>query len=172
VLAGIDEWLIHASGSIRGIASRVQRDGTLWRTHTLRSRLWSGMETELQKRNRAIDDDWLYPTLSIHGYLTEDGETLLGFALVKTRDLMVLINKAIQNGQRPRPARDEDGKTNWFNWAYWYEFKHAGYWIDEYIPCQDNTQIVIPGPATMTEFETAEAAFDTYYSDPANIPMQ
>lgn len=93
--AGIDLWFVHTTSGIRGIANRVQRGEKNWRTFTVRKSRESGAVTEYEKRTRAIEREWLYPILTLQGYVTPDGERLLGFAVAKTKDILTII----RNGQ-------------------------------------------------------------------------
>lgn len=91
--AGIDLWVVHKDGTIRGLASRVQW-GHNFKTFTIRKSRETGAETEYEKRKRSIDNDALYPHYTCHSYFdTKEGD-LLGFAVCKTVDLF----DAIDNG--------------------------------------------------------------------------
>lgn len=91
-MSGIDIWLVHTTGGIRGIANRVQWGDTNWRTFTVRQATAKGGATEYEKRRRSIDKEWLYPILTCQAYITEDRQTLLGFAVAKTRDILDQID--------------------------------------------------------------------------------
>jgi len=91
-MAGIDIWLVHTTGGIRGIANRVQWGDTYWRTFTIRKETARGGVTEYDKRIRAIAKEWLYPILTLQAYITADRASLLGFGVARTRDILSLID--------------------------------------------------------------------------------
>lgn len=70
-LAGIDYWVIDTDNGMRGIASRVQNQSD-WSTFTVRHERPSGVDTELQKRKKAIDEGYLYPYWTIQAYTPRD----------------------------------------------------------------------------------------------------
>lgn len=89
--AGVDLWVVRDGAGVRGIGNRIQRTDRYWRTFTIRQSRESGAETEFAKRQRSIANEWLYPVLTLQGYVTEDGSRLLGFAIARTRDILATI---------------------------------------------------------------------------------
>lgn len=98
VLAGVDAWLIRGSLGITALASRVQwvRGCNPFNTFTIRSWRRSGVDTELQKRLRAItspERGYLYPHVTVQAYLRNGTDDLLSVAAVLTRDLFEHVDK-------------------------------------------------------------------------------
>lgn len=90
-LAGIDSWQVQGNKQMRGIASRVQHAN--YASFTIRSRLVSGAETELDKRLRAIRDPergWLLPAITVQAYLGEKDE-FIAAAIAHTRPLYLFV---------------------------------------------------------------------------------
>ena len=79
----------HECAKLAGI--RVQRKGVDFSTFTIRYERWAGTKTEFAKRNDAIKRDALLPHLTIHAYLTVDGQ-LMSVGMCSTRDLFSHIN--------------------------------------------------------------------------------
>ncbi len=91
-LAGIDLWYFNPKYGIRGVASRIQFGNKNWRTFTVRKNRESQVSTEYEKRSQAIKKEWLYPILTIQGYFNEQNNTVLGFAIAKTTDILWMID--------------------------------------------------------------------------------
>lgn len=87
--AGIDFWFVEAGKGMFGIASRVQDGGTDWGTFTVRRRRFSGADTEFEKRQRQLDNDYLTPRFTCQAYT--DGYDFINAAVVRTRDLIDFI---------------------------------------------------------------------------------
>lgn len=90
-LAGIDLWHFNSWG-VRGLANRIQFGDTNWRTFTIRKSRESGAKTEYEKRRYAIDNELLYPVLTLQGYFNEKQNRVIGFAIAKTRDILEMID--------------------------------------------------------------------------------
>lgn len=90
--AGIDLWFFNTKQGVRGMASRIQFQEKNWRTFTIRKALESGARTEYEKRKYAIDNEWLYPVLTLQGYLNGANQ-VLGFAIAKTADIIWMIER-------------------------------------------------------------------------------
>lgn len=103
--AGIDMWFVRDGTGIRGVANRVQWTDRNWRTFTVRMSRKSGATTEYEKRLSAIEDEWLYPVLTMQSYVSEDRQRLLGFGVMRTRDLMQFVTDGIGYSRRTGPAQ-------------------------------------------------------------------
>lgn len=95
VNAGIDAWWLRGNGDISGIASRVQYPRDNWHnypfnTFTIRTALASGNDTELQKRNRALQSNGavLYPFLTVQAYMDTSHKKVLSVGIMRTVDLI------------------------------------------------------------------------------------
>ena len=99
LICGVDFLHINEMGA-RGIASRVQYSNPKygdknWETFTIReSRIGSTGETELEKRQRAIDSHgrFLYPYLTIQSYISCDGKSVVGVGVARTVDIFKTID--------------------------------------------------------------------------------
>ena len=93
--SGIDAIQLY-NNKIRGIAIRVQW-GVNYQTFTIRFSRATGTKTEYEKRCEAIygDNGFWYPYLTIQVYIDnrENSINLLGFAIVKTKDLYDYIQE-------------------------------------------------------------------------------
>lgn len=109
VYAGFDALQVYEGRLIRGIASRIQTlDRTPakyqadfpYNTFTVRASRDSGVKTELEKRREAITSNaWLYPHLTVQAYLeTFDGDWM-SIAVIKTADLIHIIDNPISKNQ-------------------------------------------------------------------------
>lgn len=88
--SGID--IIHISDKgIKGIGSRIQTSDKCWETFTFRKARESGADTEYKKRKHSIENGFIYPELTLQAYVNNNDE-LLGYAVVKTQDLLKLID--------------------------------------------------------------------------------
>lgn len=124
-LAGIDAWQVSNEMMLRGIASRVQYEPDVYPTFTIRASLPSGYNTELQKRLKAIEElqrGWLFPTLTIQAYLSEDHTRFIQAAIVKTKELILEAEKKFKRGMDIRLA--PDGRE--FVVVWWRELQDAG----------------------------------------------
>jgi len=109
LISGIDFLHINEQGA-RGIASRIQFSNPKfgdkdWQTFTIReSRVGSTGETELEKRQRAIDSHgrFLYPYLTIQSYISCDGKSVVGVGVARTVDIF----RAIEMGLFTRNSYD------------------------------------------------------------------
>ena len=97
-LAGIDLWYFNTTRGIRGVANRIQFQTHCWATFTVRKTRASGAKTEYEKRKYAIENDWLYPVLTLQGYI--DGSKILGFAIAKTEDIIWMIDNGYSRIQK------------------------------------------------------------------------
>lgn len=92
--SGIDAFHLSESKSIRGMACRVQFIESIqdvYRTFTVRRSRPSGAMTEYTKRKHDIDSHsgWIYPFLTVHGYVTKsDRPSLIVAAVTKTETLI------------------------------------------------------------------------------------
>jgi hypothetical protein len=86
--AGVDAWVIHRRGYLRGLASRVQRGDRNWRTFTVRMSLPSGQPTEYHKRQLEMATPGaITPYYWCHAYVGVS-DALLGAACAKTVDVI------------------------------------------------------------------------------------
>lgn len=94
-LAGIDAWHVKQDSGMRGIASRVQWTDNPYNTFTVRKERESGIETEYEKRKRAINGDrgWLYPEITVQAYVSKDKSELLSAGAIKTKKLIGFIDE-------------------------------------------------------------------------------
>lgn len=128
--AGIDLWFVHTTHGIRGVANRVQRSEKNWRTFTIRKARDSGATTEYEKRRLAIDREWLYPILTLQGYVSPDGSSALGFAVARTRDILAMIDAERCETKRTRPDIN-DGLASFYV-VKWDDITSAGHRIVEW----------------------------------------
>lgn len=130
-LSGIDAWhLLKAECAIRGIASRVQW-GEAWNTYTIRYSRPSGIDTEYQKRIKAIDNQargYLIPQLTIQAYASHPKRKgrLLSASVVRTKDLFDIARSLVSGEKDAHLSRKMWGfrKTYsgevllWIKWQY------------------------------------------------------
>ena len=148
--AGIDLWLFHREKQVLGVANRVQRQEKNWRTFTIRKERDSGHETEHAKRKKAIENEMLFPTLTLHAYVTPDGASLFGFAVARTRDLLTMIEDGHCYVRRTR-CETNDGLASFYV-VEWDRVRRSGYEFYEYpeptaaVPVEQKTKAVVaPG---------------------------
>lgn len=132
MLAGIDLWLIEKKKGITGLGSRVQWGPHPYNSFTVREKRYTGVETELSKRLRAIRSGgrYLYPYWSCQAYITErptrlngglkSQGSLLSVGVARTEDICRLIVHG-QCERQPNP----NGNT--FAIVYWKAMKELGY---------------------------------------------
>ena len=96
--AGIDYFQVYGdekhvlNGVIWGLASRFQV-GKSWETFTIRKERESGASTEYDKRKKAIEKNGVYPYLTVHGYVSDDGlEVIKSMAIARTKDIFECID--------------------------------------------------------------------------------
>jgi len=107
--SGIDAIQVTRDHAIRGVAIRVQW-GRAWNTFTIRYRLSSGAKTEYAKRVDAIENEKLYPHLTVQVYLSNDSSRILSAAIIQTRELYRQIREGWDDIVEKRRAR-EDGNV-------------------------------------------------------------
>lgn len=100
IFAGIDLWVLDETG-LRGVASRVQYpQGNPYLSFTIRSRLPSGLPTELDKRLAAMgqpEAGYLFPIFTIQAYVTEPRTGELSYVcMVRTRDLFEFVRQNVK----------------------------------------------------------------------------
>lgn len=134
MLAGIDLWLIEEKKGITGLGSRIQWGASAYNSFTIRESRYTGAETELSKRLRAIQSAgrYLYPYWSCQAYITErparvNGQLisrgdLLSVGVARTEDLCTLIVRG-ECERRPNP----DG--NIFAVVWWERMEKLEYSI-------------------------------------------
>jgi len=84
--SGIDAIQITKDNQLRTIAIRVQF-GTAWDTFTIRFERHTGAETEYKKRIDAIQNEKLYPNLTLQCYLSDDFKEILSCGIIYTKAL-------------------------------------------------------------------------------------
>jgi hypothetical protein len=84
--SGIDAIQITKDKQIRTMAIRVQF-GNAWNTFTIRFKRHTGTKTEYEKRLDAIQNEKLYPNLTLQCYLSLDFKEILSYGLIFTKDL-------------------------------------------------------------------------------------
>jgi len=114
-LAGIDLWYFNTKMGVRGVANRIQFGGKCWATFTVRKSRASGAKTECEKRKYAMENGWLYPILTLQGYL--DGDRVLGFAIAKTEDIMWMIDKGHSKVRKTGKAQVGQAEFYVVTWA-------------------------------------------------------
>lgn len=131
VEAGIDMWFVRDGTGIRGVANRVQWSDRYWRTFTVRMSRESGASTEYEKRVHAMQHEWLYPVLTMQSYITEDRQRLLGFGVMRTRDLMKFVRDGV-GYERQTGAAQIGQATFWV--VPWDTVAEVGVQFYEYVP--------------------------------------
>lgn len=92
VYAGVDFLQLTKDHHVRGIASRVQRGWSNYKTFTLRYWKKSGHATEIAKRVISEDKEYLRPGVTVQAYLNKEGTDLVRVGVVRTKDLYRLYN--------------------------------------------------------------------------------
>jgi hypothetical protein len=158
--AGVDLWLVQNAGGIRGVASRVQR-GKNWRTFTIRKERRTGVETEYAKRREALENELLYPALTLHGYVTSDGVALLGFGVAQTRDLIAMIEQHQYDDVKMTREDRNDGIATFYVIS-WDNVRDGGYYFIEHAEPPPAAQVHAPRiavhPPQLSMFDDAERA--------------
>lgn len=130
--AGIDYLVVDNDGNVRGLASRIQPSDRNWRTFTVRNKRESGLDTELVKRQRALEEDYLYPYWVLQAYVgqsvNEHGEKLLGFAITKTADLLQMVGRGLC--MKKHTGADQYGQADFYV-CRWDDVKNNGYYLHE-----------------------------------------
>lgn len=121
-LAGIDVFHIDKLRGMRGIASRIQPSNKNWHTFTIRHKRQSGARTEYEKRKYAIENNYLYPYLTLQAYTTKDN-ILIAYALARTRDIIEMIDKGYYKTNET--GKYQCGQASFFV-VDWYEMKEKG----------------------------------------------
>jgi len=108
--AGID-WFWHGPNGLTAVSQRTQRlrpGQTPWGTFTVRVRLLSGRDTELQKLTKAVRSKGqvLMSFVTIHSYLSSDNQ-LVSSGRVKTLDLAEAL--ILEPRRWPHITNWEDG---------------------------------------------------------------
>jgi hypothetical protein len=107
--SGIDGFQKLPEGGYRSVAHRVQKVDRSFDTFTLRERRQSGEETEVQKRVRALEDEWgkTRPDLQIQGYVSKDISRALTAAAVRGDDLWSYVTAELH--RLKRKTNPDDG---------------------------------------------------------------
>lgn len=88
--SGID-YIRENEKGLQGIAARVQW-GKAWNTFTIRSERYTGSKTELEKRQKAIEEGYFYPAFTLQAYFdNRENNNLLSIAVIRTVDLYYFI---------------------------------------------------------------------------------
>ncbi|NHZ84874.1 MAG: hypothetical protein GWP19_03225 [Planctomycetia bacterium] len=127
-LAGIDLWFLNTNRGIRGVANRIQFQEKNWRTFTVRKSRESGVKTEYEKRKYAIEHDWLYPDITLQGYINKKNE-VLGFAIAKTKDIIYMIDNGLCHENKT--GKDQIGQAEFYI-IDWDKMKKQGFPITIY----------------------------------------
>ncbi len=111
--SGVDAIQVTNDNQIRGIAMRVQY-GNAWDTFTIRYKRSSGVKTEYEKRMDAIQNEKMYPQLTVQCYLSSDSKEVLSVGIIRTKDLYEQIqNKEIV---KYREAAEDGNIFLYVNW--------------------------------------------------------
>lgn len=130
-IAGIDAWhILRITSEMRGIACRVQwisSNSQPWYTFTIRLQRTSGTRTEWHKRFQAIkrmNEGWLFPAITVQGYLARDTDELLTVGCVETDKLI----KYIVNGEKGTDylVRENSVDGNKFIAVHWDKLRECG----------------------------------------------
>lgn len=121
--AGVDSWLFREGKGVTAIASRVQWLAPGCRPYnsiTIRAWRASGVDTELQKRLRALqaEGSLLAPAVTIQAYVGRDTGRLLSVGCVSTKDL-------IANWEHYPERVNGDGRSR-FRVAFWTHLEQLG----------------------------------------------
>lgn len=120
--AGFD--ILHISSlGVRAIASRIQVGD--YNTFTIRNKRESGTKTEFEKRKYAIQNDYLYPNLTLQAYVTIQ-ENLYSFAYAKTKDIIEMIETG--HYSENHTGSSQIGQAE-FKVVDWVEMQDLGYSI-------------------------------------------
>lgn len=106
---GIDYLQVHENGLVVGIASRFQ-DYPNMRTFTVRNKRESGAKTEMEKRQLAIKHRFIYPALTMQGYV-QKGD-IVGIGITSTRQLLWFVERGYAKSQHT--GEDQKGQA-----AFW-----------------------------------------------------
>lgn len=87
--SGVDYIVKKDDNQLIGVASRVQWNLD-YRTFTIRYSLNSGARTEYDKRIEAIDNDYIYPAITLQSYFKDD-ITPISAATIPTKNLFEFI---------------------------------------------------------------------------------
>lgn len=111
--SGIDAIQITKDSQIRTMACRVQWTDRPWNTFTIRYKRSSGARTEFEKRMDAIDNDKLYPQLTMQAYFSNNDDKLLSLAIVETRNLYksIVCDGQINTSVARKKTAFEDGNV-------------------------------------------------------------
>lgn len=121
-LAGIDLWYFSTNRGVRGVANRIQFQSKCWGTFTIRKSRASGARTEYDKRKFAIENDWLYPVLTMQGYINLQNKPLC-FAIAKTEDIIWMIDNDLCSVNRT--GKHQKGEAEFYV-VRWDEMKKQG----------------------------------------------
>lgn len=134
---GVDALQMTPQG-VRGLATRVQWMSTgqrPWNSFTIRYKRCTGLETEFEKRLRAIENNsgYIYPALTIQSYLERGSNKLLSAGVVDTK----LLYQYIQAGKSEEDyiirTNGQDG--NAFLVCYWDKLTRAGVEVQQVHRC-------------------------------------
>ena len=122
--AGIDAWIVHRQGYMRGLASRVQRGDKNWRTFTVRMSKRSGYATEFRKRQlEMVTPGAITPYYWCHAYVGP-ADDLIGAACAKAADVIRAVSYGI-GWEKTNP----DGTVFWC--VPWDDLPTDGYQLIE-----------------------------------------
>lgn len=122
VTCGTDYFQVYdKSGLVYGVASRVQYTKN-YRSFTIRKARQSGVETEFEKRKRAVERGGIYPVLTMQMYT--DGQKIHGLAIVKTVDLIAFVDRGC--AVERKTGTDKVGQASFYV-CYWDDMRKAGY---------------------------------------------
>ena len=123
--SGVDAIQVTKDNQLRGVAMRVQY-GKAWNTFTIRYKRSSGSKTEYEKRVDAIENEKMYPQLTVQCFLSSDSKEILSVGIIRTKDLYdQLKDKSIVNFRQAK----EDGNT--FIWTRWQDLKGLLFYLKD-----------------------------------------
>ena len=111
ILSGIDAWFFNNAKGMRGIASRIQPSNHNWRTFTIRYKRDSGTKTEYEKRKYSIENNYLYPYLTLQSYLDDDNN-IISYALIKTKDLISIVDNHLEKCILRKTGKSQIGQSS------------------------------------------------------------
>jgi len=97
ISAGVD-LLLKDNYGLKTIANRIQQSEKSWDSFTIRYSRFTGSKTEFEKRMYAIENNYMYPTLTIQSYINKEGK-ILNYSVIETKKLYKYVKDNFDNLQ-------------------------------------------------------------------------
>lgn len=132
-LCGIDYFLLKSNRQTYGVAWRCQwvEPGKEYNSFTIRKSRDSGIETEYEKRKKAIAQESIYPYYVAQAFVNKYTNEIISLAVTTTKDELEYLDNPNTLHEVRHTGADQIGQAEFYV-IYWIDMRLFGYPIRIY----------------------------------------